>query len=219
MVSQMLCFKNQSDTLIVVLHEIYGINDHIAGVCKTLSDMGYDAVCPDFLEGKPSYDYSREDEAYRYFMNYAGFVASAKRVVFLLRQEESEYRNIYLLGYSIGATIAWICSGAGAGNQNVLSYGGCIKNLKGMVGYYGSRIRDYLDMDPNCPALLFFPEEENSFDTQELAEKLRKKENTEVNILKGKHGFADPHSQNYNKSSAWEADRIRNDFFTRTRLR
>jgi dienelactone hydrolase len=39
--------------LIVVLHEIYGINDHITKTCQDLADSGYDVVCPDLLDGKP----------------------------------------------------------------------------------------------------------------------------------------------------------------------
>ncbi|HVI40046.1 MAG TPA: dienelactone hydrolase family protein [Anaerovoracaceae bacterium] len=57
----MLTYQNSSDTLIVVLHEIYGINDHIAGVCQSLADSGYDVLCPDLLDGKPHYGYEREE--------------------------------------------------------------------------------------------------------------------------------------------------------------
>ncbi len=213
----MLAFRNNSDALIVVLHEIYGINEHIKGVCKSLSDLGYDVVCPDLLDGKAPYAYDREEEAHWYFMNYEGFESSVKRITFLLRQEEMAYRQIFLLGYSVGATIAWLYSGEpskyGAGYQ----YHGHIENLNGVIGYYGSRIRDYLEVSPKCSVLLFFPEEETSFDPQELQEELIKKDYVEVHILPGKHGFADPDSAKYNEGSAKEAERIRKNFFERTR--
>ena len=121
--------------MIVVLHEIYGINDHITEVCQSLSDKGYDILCPNLLDGKPPYDYSREDEAYRYFINFVGFESSAKRVTFLLRQEELAYRQIYLLGYSVGATVAWLCSGDAEKCGTGFQYGGCVKKLNGVIGY------------------------------------------------------------------------------------
>lgn len=115
----MLTYKNHSDTLIIVLHEMYGINGHIAGVCKDLADLGLDVVCPDLLDGKSAYDYARE--------------------------------------------------------------------------------------------------EETSFDPFELQKELSGKENTEIHILKGKHGFADPYSPHYNEMSAKEADRITKEFLKKIR--
>lgn len=208
-------YRNHSDTLIVVLHEIYGINDHIAGVCKSLADMGYDVICPDLLDDKPPFDYVREEEAYLYFMNFVGMELSVKKVTFLLRQEENAYRQIFLLGYSVGATIAWLCSGDSAKCSDIFPYCGSVHKLSGVIGCYGSRIRDYTQLIPRCPVLLLFPEEEKSFDPHVLQAELSKKEMTAVHILKGKHGFADPYSPHYNEASAREAERITKEFIER----
>ena len=208
----MLNYQNGSDTLIVVLHEIYGINGHITAVCKGLSDEGYDVICPDLLDGKPPYDYEREDDAYLYFMNFIGLEASAKRVAFLLRQEEGRYKNIFLLGFSVGATVAWLsCVTSIKGDEN-FHFGGSFINCSGIVCYYGSRIRDYTEVSLKCPALLIFGQEEKSFDPHMLQTELEKMEQVEVHILEGKHGFADPHASNYREASAREADRIVRDF-------
>lgn len=195
-------WKSGSDTLVIVLHEIYGINEHITGVCRELADAGYDAACPDLLDGKPAFSYEREEEAYKYFFNYAGFEASVKKSTFLIRQAELEYKRILLLGYSVGATIAWLC----CGNDPALS---------GVIGIYGSRIRDHMDIKPKCPTLLIFPREEKSFDPVALKEKLEEKEKLHVHILEGRHGFADQYSENYNGKSAAEAKRLRMEFIKR----
>jgi dienelactone hydrolase len=215
----MLTYKNHSDVLIIVLHEIYGINGHIAGVCKDLADSGFDVLCPDLLDGKPAFDYGRQEDAYWYFMNYIGFEPAAKRVTFLIRQEESEYRHIFLLGFSIGATIAWLCGGDAAAAGEGFHCGGNLIRCDGIIGYYGSRIRDYTNVTPKCPALLIFAGEETSFDPADLQKELSGKANTEVHILKGRHGFADSFSDNYNEMSAGEAERIRKDFLKRVRDR
>lgn len=196
----MLSIRNNSDTLVCVIHEIYGINQHIEGVCNRIAEMGYDVVCPDLLDGRPSFSYEQAEEAYQYFINYEGFDASVKRITFLLRQEEKSYQKIILLGYSIGATIAWLCSGNDV-------------KCDGIIGYYGSRIRDYMDVEPKCPALLIFAEEEMFFDPKALQLELNKKEKVEVDLLEGSHGFADPFSEKYSKDSADEAERIIRAFF------
>lgn len=213
----MLNYHNGSDTLIVVLHEIYGINDHIADVCRALADSGYDVICPDLLDGRPAFDYAKEDEAYRYFMNFIGLEAAAKRVTFLLRQEESRYKHVIMLGYSVGATVAWLSGVYSVKGDDSFHFGGRFINCSGMICYYGSRIRDYTDVALKCPALLFFAEEEKSFDPAELKNELAGIEQTEIHILPGKHGFGDPYSEHYNEISAGEADRLAQDFIRRIR--
>ena len=202
----MLNYRNHSDTLIVVLHEIYGINDHITRLCQEIADGGYDVVCPDLLDDKPYFDYAREEEAYRYFMNFIGFESAAKQVTFLLRQEESRYKRIFLLGSSVGATVAWLCGVDSVKTDETFHYGGSLVKCSGIICLYGSRIRDYLEVSLKCPALLIFAEEEGSFDPRELQTQLERMEGAEVHILKGKHGFADPCGPSYNESSAREAN-------------
>jgi dienelactone hydrolase len=204
----MLNYRNNSDTLIIVLHEIYGINEHIAKVYQKLADSGYDVVCPDLLDGKPFFDYAREEEAYRYFMNFIGFESAAKRVTFLLRQEEGRYKRIFLLGFSVGATIAWLCGVDSVKKDEGFHYGGSLAKCSGIICIYGSRIREYMEVSLKCPALLIFAEEERSFDPYELQIQMEKMGGGEVHILQGKHGFADPYSPNYLELSAREAERL-----------
>jgi len=208
----MLAFQKNSETLIVVLHEIYGINEHITQVCQELAEEGYDVICPDLLDGKPYFDYAREEEAYLYFMNYVGFESAAKRVTFLLRQEELKYKRIVLLGFSAGATIAWLCGVDSVKTDEGFYYGGSLVKCSGLICYYGSRIRDYTDVTLQCPALLFYPEEEPSFSPQELQAELEKLDRAEVHILSGRHGFADPYSPHYHEVSAREAKKIMKEF-------
>lgn len=198
-----LNYRNNSDTLVVVLHEIYGINDHIRKVCQDLADSGFDVTCPDLLDGKPAFEYAREEEAYRYFMNFIGFDSATKKVAFLLRREEGRYQRIFLLGFSVGATIAWLSVVDSKNTDESLHFG--LAKCSGSICLYGSRIRDHLNVSLKCPALLLFAEEEKSFDPHDLQAQMGLPEKAEVHILKGKHGFADPFSPNYNASSAREA--------------
>lgn len=75
----------------------------------------------------------------------------------------------------MGATIAWQCS-----QYDQL--------FTGVIGFYGSRIRDFLDMKPACNTLLFFSEVEASFNPREVANVLEKKEKLCVKIVKGSMG-------------------------------
>lgn len=74
-----------------------------------------------------------------------------------------------------------------------------------IIGYYGSRIRDHLDINPKCPTLLIFAKEEVSFNPNTISKELNSKKNTSAIILEGRHGFMDLYSPTYNNASAEEA--------------
>lgn len=189
---------NNSDSVMIVLHEIYGINQHIKTVCSKFSMQGYDVICPDLINMDEPFSYDLQEEAYQHFMNNIGFDSAVKQVKQAIVRAKKQYNKVYLSGYSAGATIAWLCSG----EENMCS---------GIIGYYGSRIRDYTDVVPKCPVLLIFADQEKSFDVDRLADSLKDK-NIDIHILSGKHGFCDPFSKSYCSYSAEEAEILTDNF-------
>lgn len=183
----MLKMLNNSDVAVIILHEIYGINEHIAGVCEKFSNSGYDVICPNYLKLKQPYNYAQEDQAYSHFKENIGFTSVADQIKEIISQNRTKYRKIYLLGYSIGATVAWLCSESDV-------------KVNGVIAYYGSRIRDYIKVEPRCPTLLIMATQEKSMNIQEVVPDLQKKEKVEVHLFIGKHGFADPYSINYDEA-------------------
>lgn len=186
----MIKIHKKSDTLILVLHEIYGINRYMHSFCELLSNKSFDVICPNLLERDTVFDYSQEEVAYHHFMENVGFTSATQKIKGILSDIKDNYKKIYIIGFSVGATVAWLCSEEDCVN--------------GIVGYYGSRIRNYTDLTPQCPTILFFPQEEHSFNVDELILALEKK-NIEIHKLYGKHGFSDPNSPNYNDKSAKKA--------------
>ncbi len=186
----MLTFQNGSDTAIIVLHEIYGINRHMREVCEEYAAAGYDVYCPDLLAGR-CFDYAQQQDAYEFFMKAVGFEVYSS-INDLIRQLRPKYRKIILLGFSAGATVAWRCAESGL--------------CDGIIGRYGSRIRDYTMLAPKCPALLIFADREESFDPASLAAELKSKPNVTAVLLNGSHGFCDPFSAGYNPASAAQAE-------------
>lgn len=112
-----------------------------------------------------------------------------------------KYKHIFIVGYSIGATVAWLCS---AENNK----------CDGVIGYYGSRIRDYAELTPKCPVLLFFPKEEKTLNNAKLIEKLDKTMRG-IKVLQGGHGFGDSFSKNYNANSKKLAENFVNIFINK----
>lgn len=202
----MLTILNNSDTVIIVLHEIYGVNQHIKRVCEYYSKAGFDIICPDLINQSQPFKYVEEDLAYSYFKKNIGFEIASDQVRRMLSDIRKRYKHIFLLGFSIGATIAWICSDSN-------------DRCDGVIGYYGSRIRDYQSVVPKCPVVLIYPKEEKSFMVQELVDNLRGHEDVDIYMLEGKHGFSDIFSMNYLKESHEKSIILIDDFINRIKAK
>lgn len=193
---------NKSDCVVIILHEIYGINDHILSVCKYYRERGWKVICPNLLNLDSSFTYEEEEKAYEYFMKNVGFEMAARKVIKAIAQAKQKYKHVILIGFSIGATIAWLCSEKEP-------------KCKAVIGYYGSRIRNYTGVAPRCKTLLIFAAEEKSFNVMNLESKLNEKANTEVYVLPGKHGFTDKFSKRYDEDSCDKALKLVNYFINR----
>lgn len=186
----MYSIKKGADSAVIVIHEIYGLNQHMKSFCQSLSSYGVDVFCPNLLGPQKSFEYSNEKDAYDYFINHVGFTHAKAIIKQLLREKRDHYQKIFLVGFSIGATVAWLCSE--------------LELIDGIVGYYGSRIRNYTTITPYCPTLLFFAGEK-SFAVDDLVSVLVKKNKVRIIKLSGQHGFSDPFSTHYHAGSAENA--------------
>ncbi|OEH94174.1 dienelactone hydrolase family protein [Bacillus solimangrovi] len=187
----MISIKNNHNTVVVVVHEIYGVNDHMIDVCKRLADHNVDVLCPNLLQVDKPYNYSQESIAYTNFIENVGIEIAKNKLKPILFDLKDKYDKVFVLGYSVGATIAWLCS-----NEAVVD---------GVVAYYGSRIRDYVQQLPLSPTLLFFPQIETSFDVDQLVETLSNKEHVYIRKMEGNHGFSNPYSNSYHQQSAQDS--------------
>lgn len=180
----------KSDTAIILIHEIYGINQHMKSFCEFLSEQNFDVICPNLLGSDVPFDYSQEELAYHHFMENVGFENALRKIKAVLLDNKNKYKRIFVVGFSVGATLAWLCSEE--------------ESVDAIVGYYGSRIRNFVSITPKSPTMLFFPLEEKSFNVDELISVLDKRK-IKIFKLTGQHGFGDPYSSNYNKESAQKA--------------
>ncbi|KXG09799.1 hypothetical protein AT864_01968 [Anoxybacillus sp. P3H1B] len=179
----MLKHCNDSNVAVVLIHEIYGINDHMKYATQMITAQGYDVYCPNLLN-REAFHYNGEKETYQYCRNEIGF-EQAKQFSATLKKK---YETVVFWGYSVGATVAWLCSeydGIGAA----------------AIGYYGSRIRDYTDLRPKMSVRLLFAEQEASVDVHQLTERLSCTSGVNIERGEGAHRFANPFSRFYHPES------------------
>lgn len=175
---------------IILLHEIYGVNRFIDDQRRKYEELGFRVFCPDLYGGRV-FSYDETEAAYGYFYSRVGLDAY-RQIWDLTAKLKQQFETVYLLGFSVGAALAWRCS------EN--------PDCGGVIACYGSRIRDCTQILPRTPTLLLFAEKD-SFDPRALAKTLASAPNTRIRILPGEHGFLDPHSGRYHAVSAKEAER------------
>jgi len=181
--------SENSKRAIVVLHEIYGVNYFIKEQCQKLTEAGYDVFCPNMID-RSSFTYEESIEAYDFFMKNVGFEVY-KEISGFVKELKDEYDNVFIIGFSVGATIAWRC---------------CENSLcSGIVACYGSRIRDYTNINPICPTLLIFTKED-SFDVHAMVRQLEDKQHLSILKFDAEHGFLDPYSKHYNHKQSKRAE-------------
>lgn len=180
-----LIFKQNSNQCAILLHEIYGVNAHMKYYAHALYEKGFDVYVPDLLQRAAAFSYEEEELAYQNFITTIGFETAKNEVNALINNLSKEYTHIHIIGFSIGATIAWLCSN----NPYVHK----------VVGFYGSRIRQYTDVVPHAETILIFGDQEKSFNPIDLKTSLSVYSNVFVNIVEGEHGFADPYSSKYDE--------------------
>ncbi|UHA71928.1 dienelactone hydrolase family protein [Paenibacillus sp. 481] len=191
--------QSSAKSLTIVLHEIYGVNDHIHFFRDIMMQEGFDVLTPNLLHVAP-FPYEQESEAYLFFRNEVGFQKSLLEVKHIVKENREKYDRIYIIGFSVGATLAWLSSEL---------------EVDGVIGYYGSRIRDYLEVEPNVPSLLFFAKEEKSVDVSGLEGQLNQKQNTVVKIVEAEHGFMNPFYQAYHPEHHRDCIEMSIDFLRR----
>lgn len=169
-------------TCVIVLHEIYGVNDHMAYYRK-LFEQQMDVYIPNLLNRTSAFSYADEEQAYQYFMEEVGFEKAKKIVEQLIDALAKQYDSIQLVGFSVGATVAWLCS------EHV--------SVSKVLCFYGSRIRFYTNMIPKVPVHIVFGKFEKSFNPVSLKIELSICPLVSFEMVKEAHGFANPYDKMY----------------------
>jgi carboxymethylenebutenolidase len=136
---------------VVVIHEIFGVNEYITGTCRRLAELGYVALAPDlFWRVAPGLALAHDEEGLtRAMENVSRFDAEAAvgdvaAALDHLRSLPEVEGGVGVLGFCLGGTLAYLA--AAVASPDVA------------VSYYGSGVPAALDQadDIRCPLLVHF---------------------------------------------------------------
>lgn len=124
---------------ILVIQEIFGVNQVMRDLCDGFAQQGYVALCPDlFWRQEPGVDITdqSDEEWQKAFSLYQGFdeakgVDDLKAALAVLRGHEACTGKVGTVGYCLGGKLAYLMATRSDADCN--------------VGYYGVGIQDALD--------------------------------------------------------------------------
>ncbi|RKP57916.1 dienelactone hydrolase family protein [Pararobbsia silviterrae] len=121
---------------IVLIQEIFGVNDHIREVAEHYASDGYTVLAPDLFwrsEPRVSLGYSDADRTRAFALMKACDIARAAGDVGLtahaLRSRIAPGESVAAVGYCLGGRLAYQAAAAGAVDKAVAYYGGGIDSI------------------------------------------------------------------------------------------
>ncbi len=186
---------------IILLQEIFGVNEHIRTVAEQYAADGYVVLVPDLFwrEGKHielGYDeagWKRAVELMQASDNEHALTDINATVAALRARPEVEGK-IASLGYCMGGRLAYQAAAAGL--------------VDAAVAYYGGGIQNKLDLADKIqvPLLMHFGGQDSHIPpeaVQKIAERFEDRQDVEIHIYPGaEHGFNCTHRDSYQQRTA-----------------
>ena len=166
---------------IVVIQEIFGVNEHIRSVVDRYAAFGYHAIAPALFD--------RVEAGCRARLRPATASTQGRDMAGQIKWEPAML--------DLAATVAHV---AGTGPVGAVGYcfGGSLAWLSAnelpvaaAVGYYGGQIHSLIDRDPAVPTMLHFGELDGGIPLDQVDEIAKAHPDVDVHVYEGaQHGFS-----------------------------
>ncbi len=173
---------------IVIIQEIFGVNDHIKEVCNLYSKNGFLTLAPCLFDREKkgielNYDQKGIMEGRRLKELFDGL--SINEIESSISFVESAGK-VGIIGYCWGGSLSWRAA--------------CqFDNLSSSIIYYGGDVPKLKNLNPQCPTLCHFGELDQSIPLADVKEFEKLNKNVNVFTYPADHGFNCNHRKHYNK--------------------
>ena len=198
---------------VIVIQEVFGVNDHIKDVTRRVAELGYAALAPDMfwpLHANFDVGYEGADReqaiAYMQQMNLDTAVEDvAASIEALGTRPEADAGKTGVVGFCWGGLLTYLVA--------------CRLNPTCAVSYYGGRIVQFLDEmeNMNNPVTFHLGEQDGSIPmdhVEQIKQATAGKSGVEVHTYsEAEHGFHCDHRASYHEASAKQAWQRTAEFF------
>jgi carboxymethylenebutenolidase len=189
---------------VVVIQEIFGVNDHIRAVTDGYARDGYVAIAPqifDRVERDVELGYEQADMT-------RGIELAFQRLDHKLALQDVQaavdaaaaHGKVGVVGYCFGGLLAWRAA--------------CeLDGVAAAVPYYGGGIAREASRPPRCPVMMHFGEKDAHIPMTDVDSIKTAQPNVRVFVYPADHGFNCDHRGSYDRDSANLAKQRTLEFF------
>jgi carboxymethylenebutenolidase len=177
---------------IVVIQEIFGVNQHIRNVCDRFAAAGYTAVAPALFDRMVrgfEVGYTPDDiaNARKYLTNidWDAMLRDTAAAAETLKPEGP----VGVIGYCMGGSVAFLAATR-------------LPGISAAVGFYGGQITRFIDEQEKCPLQLHFGEKDDHIPLTDVEAIRKKHPRAEVYTYPAGHGFVCDERGSYHEPSA-----------------
>lgn len=190
---------------IVIIQEIFGVNQHIREVVDGYAKDGYAAIAPalfDRVETGVELGYANEDEfnkgleiAFQKLQ-----IDDALSDVQACVKALGSHGKVGVVGYCFGGLLTWLSA--------------CrLTGISACSAYYGGGTVNHVSEKAKCPVIMHFGEKDEHIPMNEVEQITSTLSDVPVYVYDADHGFNCDHRGSYDQKSASEAKKRTLDFF------
>ncbi|AWM91677.1 carboxymethylenebutenolidase [Pseudomonas sp. 31-12] len=189
---------------IVLIQEIFGVNEHIRSVAEQYAADGYLVIAPDlFWRNGHRIELTYDEAGWKRAVELMNATdidkaqADIKLAIDALDAQPGLEGGIASIGYCFGGLLSYLTATNGL--------------VDVAIAYYGGGIQNYLDRadEIEVPLLMHFGEQDSHISleaVEKIAERFENNDNVEIVVYpEAEHGFNCSHRDSYNQRAAAEA--------------
>ena len=177
---------------VVILQEIFGVNNHIKDVCDGYAKQGYVAIAPALFDRvAPNITLAYEQDDIQQGLGYMKKVDSedALKDIDAAAKLLADAGNVAVIGYCWGGSLAYLAA--------------CrLPSIDKAVGYYGGQIPQTIEEEPKVPIILHFGDKDASIPMSAVEDVKTKRPDIPVYVYPAGHGFNCDHRGSYDAEAA-----------------
>lgn len=181
---------------IVVVQEVFGVNQHIKEVTDFFASQGYYAIAPsifDRVEPNIELGYTESDMAIGIELAFQKLDRDiALRDIEIVISHAQAYGSVGIVGFCFGGLLTWLTA---CGS----------KHVRAAVSYYGGGVTDEASLVPNCPVMMHFGELDAHIPLEGVDAFGVAHPEVSIYTYLADHGFNCDHRASFNEGAASEA--------------
>lgn len=165
---------------VVVIQEVWGLNNWIRSVVDRWARHGYLAVAPGMFD-RVEYGFESENYGQDHFQRVGALMKSFDAEKALVDIEAavkaaSEGGKVGITGYCFGGRQTWRAAAKGMG-------------LTAASGYYGGGVPEYIGLEPTMPLEMHYGSKDKGIPLEQVEELKTKHPTVDIYVYDGDHGF------------------------------